>query len=95
MAVDSRVLLAGLQEYWRVLEQHASLLKAEFANLDTNWRHFSSEYEGEAADQFRANWIRTTQNFEEYMEQSTRIQRLLEERIAALADANRSESGLI
>ena len=95
MAIDSRLLLAGLEEYSRVLERHTVMLKIEFRNVDSHWDQFSSVYEGDAADQFRAGWIRTAQNFEEYIEQTDRIQRVLEERVAALREANKTESGLI
>jgi uncharacterized protein YukE len=95
LATDSRILLRGLEEYNRVLEQHSSMLKMEFDHLDSRWQQFSSVYEGEAADQFRAGWIRTTQNFQEYIEQTERIRGLLRERIDALRDADRAESGLV
>ena len=95
MAVDTRILLQGLDDYSRVLEHHSSQLKIEFNQLDSKWRQFSTSYEGEAADQFRAGWIRTTQNFRDYIEQSERIRLLLRERIEALRDADRVESGLI
>ncbi|HEV7683094.1 MAG TPA: hypothetical protein VGO68_13275 [Pyrinomonadaceae bacterium] len=95
MAIDSRLLLSGLEEYSRVLERHSVYLKIEFRNVDNHWAQFSSVYEGDAADQFRAGWLRTTLNFEEYIMQTERIQGLLEERIAALRDANRNESGLV
>jgi uncharacterized protein YukE len=94
MATDARVLLSGLDEYSRVLEHHTILLKGEFNNLDSHWRQFSSVYEGEAADQFRAGWARTTRNFEEYIEQTDRFKRF-DERIAALREADKTESGLI
>jgi uncharacterized protein YukE len=95
LATDSRILLRGLEEYNRVLERHSSMLKMEFDHLDSRWQQFSSVYEGEAADQFRAGWIRTTQNFQEYIEQTERIRVLLRERIDALRDADRAESGLV
>lgn len=95
MAVDARILLKGLDEYRRVLDQHSSLLKMEFDTVETRWQQFSEHYEGEAADQFRAGWIRTTDNFKDYIEQTERIRRLLEERIEALRDADRAEAGLI
>lgn len=95
MTVDSRHLLSGLEEYSRALERHSVMLKIEFRNVDNHWRQFSSVYEGDAADQFRAGWLRTTLNFEEYITQTDRISAVLEERIAALRDANRQESGLI
>jgi uncharacterized protein YukE len=95
MATDARVLLRELDEYSRGLERHSIMLKLEFNNVDSHWRQFSEIYAGEAADQFRAGWSRTTQNFTEYMEQTDRIHRLLEERIAALREADKTESGLI
>lgn len=95
MAVDTRVLLAGLEEYSRTLEAHSSRLRVEFDHLDGRWRAFSSVYAGEAADQFRAGWARTAQNFQEYLHQTERIQGVLRERIEALREANRAESGLI
>jgi uncharacterized protein YukE len=95
LAVDTRVLLAGLEEYSRVLEAHSSRLRVEFDHLDSRWHIFSIVYEGEAADQFRAGWVRTAQNFQEYLEQTERIQGVLRERIEALRDADRAESGLI
>ncbi len=95
MAIDMRVLLKGLEEYSRVLEKHSSLLKLEYNDLDTQWRKLSSVYEGDAADQFRAGWIRTSQNFQDYMRETERIRRILEERIEALREANKTEGGLI
>jgi uncharacterized protein YukE len=95
LAIDSRLLLSGLEEYSRVLDRHSVYLKMEFGNVDNHWAQFSSVYEGEAADQFRAGWLRSTQNFQEYITQTDRIRMLLEERIEALREANRSESGLI
>jgi uncharacterized protein YukE len=92
---DSTILLRGLEEYSRVLEYHSSMLNVAFDNLDSHWHQFSTVYQGEAADQFRAGWIRTTQNFQEYIEQTARIQLLLRERIEALRDADRAESGLV
>ena len=95
MVTDTRILLAGLEEYRRVLGVHLSELTAEFKQLDNIWRQFSAVYEGDAADQFRAGWIRTTQRFQEYIEQTRRIGAMLDKRIEDLRVANRTESGLI
>ena len=88
---DSRILLAGLEEYRRTLDTHLSKLKSEYQNLDNTWRRFSSVYEGDAADQFRAGWQRTTQRFQEYIDHTHKISIMLDERISALRDANRTE----
>jgi WXG100 family type VII secretion target len=87
--------LKGLEDYAGVLDRHSSMLNIQFNDLDSHWRTFSSVYEGEAADQFRAGWERTTQNFQEYIQQTERIRGLLRERIEALREADRAESGLI
>lgn len=92
---DTRILLAGLEEYHRVLGSHLSKLTAEFQQLDSTWRQFSAVYEGDAADQFREGWIRTTQRFQEYIEQTQKISAVLDERIEHLRAANRTEGGLM
>lgn len=92
---DTRVLLKGLEEYSRALEQHSMLLKLEYNSLDVRWQMFSRVYEGDSADQFRAGWLRTSQNFQDYMNQTEQIKRILDERIEALREANKTEDGLI
>lgn len=92
---DSRILLAGLEEYRRVLGQHLSKLTAEYQQVDNTWRQFSAVYEGNAADQFREGWIRTSLRFQEYIEQTQKISVVLDERIEHLRAANQTEGGLI
>ena len=92
---DSRILLAGLEEYRRALGLHLSQLQAEYDHLDNTWRQFSSVYEGDAADQFRAGWMRTAQRFQEYIRQTGMIAGILDERIEHLRETNRTEGGLI
>jgi uncharacterized protein YukE len=95
MATDSRVLLKGLEEYHRVLGKHLSSLTSEFQQVSNAWQRFGTVYEGEAADQFRAGWMRTSQRFQEYIEQTQRISSILDERIEDLRKYDRSERGLI
>ena len=92
MATDSRILLAGLQEYQRVLEKHLSSLINEFQQLDNSWKQFSSVYEGTAADEFRAGWMRTAQCFQEYIEQTQKIKTFLEKGIEDLGEVDRPRS---
>lgn len=92
---DSRILLAGLEEYHRELERHLSQLTAEYQQVDLTWRQFNAAAEGDYADQFRAGWVRTTQRFQEYMEQTQKMLAFLDERIEHLRYLNKSESGLI
>jgi len=88
---DSTILLAGLEEYHRRLEQHVSKLEQEYQELNKRWQAFNGVYEGNAAEQFRTGWRRTSDGFRIYVEQSQRIMRVLEERITALRNANRAE----
>ncbi len=92
---DSRVLLAGLEEYRRVLERHLSQLTAEYQLLESNWRQFNAVSEGDYADQFRGGWMRTSQRFQEYIEQTQQINIVLNERIEHLRQLNRAEGGLV
>ncbi len=92
---DTRVLLAGLEEYHRVLGRHVSQLSSEFQSLSSVWQRFAAVYEGDAADQFKGGWMRTTGMFEEYLEQTHRISEVLGARIDALRQANRTEGGLV
>lgn len=91
---DTRLLLAGLKEYRHQLTLHLAKLRGEYTQLDNGWRAFSSTYEGDAADQFRERWIRTTRRFEEYIDNTQRIMQILDDRIQALEDANRRDGGL-
>ena len=92
---DSRVLLNGLEEYHRVLGKHIASLSSEYQQLNNNWQQFSSVYEGDAANQFREGWIRTSQRFQEYIAQTQRISAMLDERIEQLREANKTEGGMI
>jgi hypothetical protein len=88
---DSRVLLAGLKEYRLSLERHLIQLRDDYNNLERFWLAFSAVYEGDAADQFRAGWLRTAERFNEYLEQTQKIHEILEERIEYLELVNRTE----
>ena len=91
---DSRLLLQGLQDYHQLLERHVIELQAEYDSLLRIWSAFSSVYEGDAADQFKAGWMRTDLNFKDYINATRKISMMLEDRIEALRDANREEGGL-
>jgi len=92
---DSRILLAGLEEYHRVLGKHLSQLTAEYQQLDNTWHQLDAVFEGDYADQLREGWIRTSQRFQEYIEQTQKISAVLDERIEHLRKLNQTEGGLI
>jgi hypothetical protein len=91
---DTRVLLQGLEEYHSTLRRHLIEVRTEFAQVERQWQVFSSVYESDAADQFRAKWLRTVQRFEEYIQRSENISRVLEERIDYLRELNAPDSSL-
>lgn len=78
-------------EYRSSLESHLSQLRDEYQQLEHRWHSFSSVYEGNAADQFKDGWARTTSRFREYIDRSSSIIRILDERIQYLQDADRQE----
>ena len=91
---DSRALHSGLVNYHQALKEHLLDLTVEYQTLENMWHRFNNVYEGDAAEQFRSNWIRTVVIFQEYISQTERISVLLEERINALGDAERTEGFL-
>lgn len=94
MAVDSRVLLNGLQDYYSSLERHLASLRSDYQQLENQWRSFNGVAEGNYADQFRSGWMRTQAQFQEYINQSEKIKALLIERIEDLSQLDRQEGGL-
>ncbi|EDX77422.1 hypothetical protein MC7420_559 [Coleofasciculus chthonoplastes PCC 7420] len=94
MATDTRILLAGLQDYRKSLEKHLTQLRSEYQQLENKWRAFNAVAEGDYADQFRGGWLRTEAQFKDYINQSEKIKVLLEERISGLIDLNRQEGGM-
>lgn len=91
---DTRALLSGLEEYLASLNRHIDDLQSEYSHLEMVWRRFAGLYEGEAADQFKEGWARTSQRFRDYIEQTSGIKAALEGRIEALRQANRREGVL-
>ena len=91
---DTRVLLTLLEEYSRSLRRHLIETRSEFDHLSGRWHAFAEVYDGEAADQFKAYWNRTSDRFREYVERSEAIAATLDVRIDELREANRTDSSL-
>lgn len=91
---DSRALHNGLANYHQALETHLQELTSEYQKMEKTWYRFSAIYDGDAANQFKTNWMRTVSTFQEYITQTEQISRLLEERITALREVNRLENVL-
>jgi uncharacterized protein YukE len=88
---NATALLAGLKQYHNSLDRHLADLNSKHQELENSWHRFSEVYEGDAANQFRANWLRTEANFNEYIEQTQKISKMLDERIKELEIANKPE----
>jgi len=86
--VDTRRLLAGLDDYAASLERHLHAIRSEYETLEKQWYAFSPAYEGDAADQFRHHWSQTSRQFQDYSVRSEAILRLLRRRIEYLRVAN-------
>ena len=89
---DTKKLLLGLKEYSDSLEKHLASLRAEYEQLENSWKLFNSVAEGDYAEQFRGGWLRTANNFQEYINYSYKIQEMLKDRIADLELVNQINS---
>lgn len=91
---DTRLLLNLLEEYSRSLHRHLIEVRTEFDQLLGRWYAFDEVYDGEAADQFKEGWGRTSARFKEYTERSEAIATILDSRIDALREANQADPSL-
>jgi hypothetical protein len=82
------LLIDGLDDYQRSLDNHLRQLMLDFEALERQWHVFNTVYEGDAAAQFRRYWLRTLDHFREYFERAERIGRLLEEHVDDLKGSN-------
>lgn len=89
---DQSTLLNGLREYRDTLTKHVTQLREGYEIVAREWTAFEHIYEGDAAYEFKDLWMRTGENFQEYMERSQRIIKMLDERIIFLQAANQDES---
>ena len=87
-SVDTKNLLARLIAYRKSLEGHLNQLGSEYVQLANRWQMFNSIAEGNYADQFRAGWLKTDEQFKAYNFQSLKIKSFLDERIEFLARLN-------
>lgn len=91
---DTRILLSLLEEYSRSLRRHLVEVRSEFDQVTGRWHAFAEVYDGDAADQFKFGWSRTSDRFREYVERSEAIAATLDVRIDELREANRTDSSL-
>lgn len=92
MSANSQALANALDEYQAALARQVATLRGELEPLQRSWAALSSVYEGTAAEQFRAGWLRTGHMIEDYLATAERLRPMLRERLDALRDADRPSS---
>lgn len=80
-------LLLGLKEYRTALSTHVVQLQDSLLQIDNPWCALRVVYEGDAAEQFKVNWIRTLEEFQDYINTIQKIIAILDERIETLQTA--------
>lgn len=71
------------------------MLNQEYGPLLNIGENFIGSYSGDAAEQFRAGWGRTKSRFQQYIDETSKISAMLEERIEALRRVVAEEGDLI
>lgn len=84
MGTNVDQLREGLNQYNDSLQRHLNLLKEDFDSLKNIYAQFANEYEGQAAEQFKASWESTATWFESYMDLSEQLSHTLEQRVDKL-----------
>ena len=84
MNADPQILAAALDEYEAALARQVAMLRGELGPLQRSWGALSAVYEGAAAEQFRAGWLKTERMLEDYLSTAERLRPLLRERLEAL-----------
>lgn len=88
--VDTTRLLGRLRSYEKELQRHNSKVTAAFSTLERSLARLNAQYEGAAARDFKAHMARTQRGLDEYVKGTNSIRQLLNERIEALAAADRA-----
>lgn len=86
---ETKNLLHGLQQYLAALELLYQRSAEFFPILEQRWGALNAVYDGDAADQFRDGWQRTTRNFHDYEDGLQKIARTLSERVRHLEEYER------
>jgi uncharacterized protein YukE len=84
MATNVDKLREGLRNYNDSLNNHLEKLNQDFDSLMGHYVHFRQEYEGQAAEEFKAVWEQTARWFEDYINISQSLSKTLTERIDSL-----------
>jgi uncharacterized protein YukE len=88
---DLARLIRVLDSYSGQLERHNAEIGKAYQQLEHSLSVLSSVYEGVAATEFKNHWARTRQGLKEYNDGVRSIRLVLEERLAALKEADRPD----
>jgi len=87
---DMRTLLVGLTDYRDSLLRHVKSLESDFDDVRRVWIGLDDCFAGNAADEFRPIWQTADDRFKEYVERTTEILGVLNQRIESLEEADRT-----
>ncbi len=87
---DPAELANAIDEYRNALSRHLVSTRDYFENVDRAWAGLSDCYAGLGAEEFRPVWEETARRFRDYLDQSTQLANILEEKSGQLRQADRS-----
>jgi len=88
MGLNIDRLRSGLRDYQNHLERHVQKLNSSFNSLQSRFMALSREYDGRAAEEFRSSWSKTAAWFKDYIKQTRKLSKILDERLKYLENTN-------
>jgi WXG100 family type VII secretion target len=88
---DVTQLIRALESYSRELERHNAKVSRAYQDLERSLNKLRGVYEGVAAREFQSHWQKTKAGLAEYNRGAQSISHLLNERLAALKAADRTD----
>lgn len=90
---DVTRLLDQMRSYRDAVERHTQIVRTEMDVLDPRANALFDSFEGAAAEDFRERWSRTRTGFGDYAERCAVLLRLLDGKIADLAELDTARGG--
>jgi hypothetical protein len=90
MGLNVEKLVQGLEDYNASIDHHLAQLLSDFNSLQEFFHHLASQYDGQAAEQFKMSWGHTAEWFEQYLSESKALSKFLEQRVTALKEQNQT-----
>ena len=84
--LDVDKLRYGLIVYLGSLRKHTAFVEQDAYEVQRWWQALNAEYGGQRAEELERDWMQTTAWFNDYINQTHRLAKFLEERIESLRD---------